>query len=336
MRAMHGTRRPVHQERFVRCIRLAIVQPGQRLIDHVFGQVIFFVVRWFDVVVVFDQARFPLRRFAGKEAIEVIEAIAGWPAIFRADRCCFGGGRVVPLAERRRRITIVSQHFSDRGRFFRNHSGVTIKRDGPFSDRARADSRVISSRQQTGSRRRTDRCRVKRVVAKSFFGQFRKSRRVHFAAERFGNTKARVIQQHDQNVRSICRQSLRLLRPLHRGILQPWLCDAVHGRGRKGQHAANTILSQRLLRKQEHECNCDSCSMQSYTFKWMHDFAFALQTEWSSGQYSLDSEASERNASLPISFLVQAYWSGTACGCSSGAGSSSRTSNQFSTFSAPK
>ena len=116
------------------------------------------------MIVVLDQTWFPLRRFSGKETIKVIEAIAGWPAILWADGRCFRGGRVMPLAERGSGIAVVPQDLSDRSRFFRNHSCVTIKRNGSFGNRARADSRVIPSGEQAGSRGRTNRSRVERVV----------------------------------------------------------------------------------------------------------------------------------------------------------------------------
>lgn len=122
-------------------------------------------VRMFDIGCIANQGRFVLRRFTGQEAVKVFKAVTSGPVIKRT----FGSDlllrRVVPLAERRRRLTIVSQDFSDRGRFLGNHSGVTIKRNGSFSNRARTDSRVVASRQQAGARGRTNRRRVKRVVA---------------------------------------------------------------------------------------------------------------------------------------------------------------------------
>ena len=75
---------------------------AMRLVGHVLGQVVFLVVRRLDRVEVLVQPRFPLRRLAGEKAVEIIESVAGRPAVERAHRRRLGGGRVVPLAERRR------------------------------------------------------------------------------------------------------------------------------------------------------------------------------------------------------------------------------------------
>jgi len=82
---VYGAGSPVHQERFVRRKCLVLLQSGDYFVGHVLGQVVLLVMRWLNGGRVFKQARLPLRRFAGNEAIEVVEAMSGGPAI--AGRC---------------------------------------------------------------------------------------------------------------------------------------------------------------------------------------------------------------------------------------------------------
>ena len=89
-----------------RCLRSQAIA----LLCHVLGQVILLVVRRLDRVGVLDEPRFPLRGLAGEEAVEVVEAVAGRPAVERTHRGRLVGRRVVPLAERRRLVAVVVQH----------------------------------------------------------------------------------------------------------------------------------------------------------------------------------------------------------------------------------
>ena len=75
VRPMDAAGRPVHEERFVRREGAMLLQPGDRLVGHVLGEVIFLVVRRLDRRGVLDEPRLPLRGLAGEEAVEVIEAV---------------------------------------------------------------------------------------------------------------------------------------------------------------------------------------------------------------------------------------------------------------------
>ena len=109
VRAVGRAGRPVHQERLVGREGLVPLDPGEPLVDHVFGQVVFLAVRRLDRVQVLVQPRFPLRRFAGEEAVEVVEPVAGGPAVERSHRGRLVRRGVVPLAERRRFVAVVVQ-----------------------------------------------------------------------------------------------------------------------------------------------------------------------------------------------------------------------------------
>ena len=76
VRPVTGTRRPVEEERLVRREGLMPAQPVDAALREVFAQMIPFVLRRLDLVGVLDEARFPLRGFAGEEAVEIVEPMS--------------------------------------------------------------------------------------------------------------------------------------------------------------------------------------------------------------------------------------------------------------------
>ena len=167
VRAVGAPGRPVHQERLVGREGLVPLDPGEALVDHVFGQVVFLAVRRLDRIEVLVQPRLPLRRLTGEEAVEVVEPVTGGPAVERAHRGGLVGGRVVPLAERRRLVAVVMEHLGQcRGRLG-NDPGVAVEVGCSLGDRAVADAVMVAAGQQGGSGRRADRGGMERVVADS-------------------------------------------------------------------------------------------------------------------------------------------------------------------------
>ena len=183
VRAVTGAGRPVHEEGLVRRERLMPAQPVDAVLRQVLGQVVLLVVRRLDLVGVLDQPRLPLRRLAGQEAVEIFEAVPGRPAVERAHRRRLVGRRVVPLADRRRVVAVVPQHFGHRRRRLRDDAGVAVPVDRALGDRAVAHALVIAAGQQRRARRRADRRRVERVVADALRRELRQRRRVDLAAE---------------------------------------------------------------------------------------------------------------------------------------------------------
>ena len=58
-----------------------VTQPVDAVLREIFAQVVFLIVRRLDLVGILHQPRLPLRRLAGEEAVEVVEAMPGRPAI---------------------------------------------------------------------------------------------------------------------------------------------------------------------------------------------------------------------------------------------------------------
>ena len=199
----------------------------------------FGVVRRLDGVVVLDQARLPLRGFAREEAVEVFEAVAVRPAVLRADRGRFRGGRVVPLAEGGRVIAVVLQHLGNGGGRLRNDAGVAVECDGALGDGARADAGVIAARQQRGARRRADRGGVECVVSQCPRRRASSASACGLRRQRYRRRRSR----HRRSARSGCwahppAAGSGLGRPLHRRVLQARLGLAGHRCGGERQYRA--------------------------------------------------------------------------------------------------
>ena len=147
MRPVHAAGRPVHEEGLVRVEGAPVVEPVERLVDHVRGEVVCrVVVRRLDRVVVLGQARLVLRGLAAEEAVEMLEAVAVRPAVLRADRGGLDDGRVVPLAEGGGVVAVVLQDLGDGGGVLRDDAGVAVPGDRALGDGAGADAGVVAAR----------------------------------------------------------------------------------------------------------------------------------------------------------------------------------------------
>ena len=112
------------------------LQPGNCLVGHVLGEMIFLVVRRLDRRGVLNETRLPLGGFSGEKAVEVFEAIARRPIGERPHGGGLVGGRVMPFAKGGGLVSVVLQHLGNRRRSLRHDSRVTIPIDRPLGDRA--------------------------------------------------------------------------------------------------------------------------------------------------------------------------------------------------------
>ena len=242
MRPVDAAGCPIHEERFVRRKRAMLLQPGDPLVRHVLGEVILLVVRRLDGGGVFHEARLPLRGFAGEEAVEVLEAVACGPIGERPHRRRLVGGRVVPFAEGGGLVAVVLQNLGHRRGSLRHDAGVAVPIHRALGDGAAADALMIAPGEQRRARRRTDRSGVEAVVADAFVAQLRKRRRVREAAKGVRHAEARVVNQHDEHVRRILRQAIRLDAAFVDGLLQasapPCWRKAPAGTAARSRHRA--------------------------------------------------------------------------------------------------
>ena len=238
MRPMDAAGRPIHEERFVRREGAMLLQPGDSLVGHVLGEMIFLVVRRLDGGGVLHEARFPLRGFAGEEAVEILEAVARRPIGERPHRRRLVGGRVVPFAEGGGLVAVILQDLGNRRGSHRHDARVAVPIHRALGDRAAADALMVAPGEQRRARGRTDRGGVKPVVADAFVAQPGKRRRVRETAKGIRHAEARIINENDEHVGRVLRQTIRLDAAFVDGFLQGLARLAGGRRGRERQHGA--------------------------------------------------------------------------------------------------
>ncbi|MCY1516349.1 hypothetical protein D9M68_509700 [compost metagenome] len=152
VRAVHRAGRPVHQEGLVGRDGAVAAQPAAGLVGHVLAQVVALAARRLDERGVLDQARLVLRALAAQEAVEVVEAVAGGPAVEGAHLRGQVGRRVVPLAERGRVVAPGPEHLGHRAGALGNDAHVAVPVGGVLGDVAVAHAVRVAPRQQRGAR----------------------------------------------------------------------------------------------------------------------------------------------------------------------------------------
>ena len=233
VRPVAAAGRPVHEEGLVGREGAVALEPGERLLRHVLGQVVLLVVGRLDDVRVLHEAGLPLGGLAGEEPVEVVEAVAGGPVGEGAHRGRLVGRRVVPLAERGGLVAVVAEDLGDGGGRLRHDAGVAVPVDGALGDGARADALVVAPGQESGARGRADRRGVEPVVPDPLVGEAAEGRRVDRAAEGVGGPEAHVVDQDDQDVRRVLGEVVRLDAPLHGRFLERPPGHAGRGRRRE-------------------------------------------------------------------------------------------------------
>jgi len=127
VRRMNGAGCIVHEEGLVRRHRLLGLDPVDRLVGHIHGEVIALRVRRRDSGSAVIDQRVPLIRLAPDKAIELVEPLVGGPAIEGPRHTGFPRCGFMPLAERAGAVSVESQHLGQRCHAVRNLPGVAGK-----------------------------------------------------------------------------------------------------------------------------------------------------------------------------------------------------------------
>src|SRR6185503_6812799 len=158
VRAVAGPRREVEKEGRVRCTRLLLADPRDRLRGDGFrempGGV---VVRRLDRRGILEERRVPLARLSALESIPVIETFARRPAVEWARGAQLMVGRVVPFPEGGRAVVIAPENLRDAGGFPGPGTFIPREPGRHLGDDARVDGVVVAAREQRGARRRAER-----------------------------------------------------------------------------------------------------------------------------------------------------------------------------------
>ena len=162
-----GTGREIHEERLVRRHRLLGLDPVDRLIGHVLGEVVVLLLGRIDLLDAVVDQRSPLVGLAANEAVELVEALVRRPAVERTGHAGFPGGGLVPLAEGTGAVAVEAEHLRQRCDAVRDGAGVARIGGGRFHDRTGIGGVMIPPALQRDARRRAKRRRVEVVVAQA-------------------------------------------------------------------------------------------------------------------------------------------------------------------------
>ncbi|MCY1224524.1 hypothetical protein D9M72_366850 [compost metagenome] len=126
VRSVHGARRPVEEEGFVRCVGLLVLQPVHGLLGEVLAEVVARITGRLDRRGVAVQARLVLRGFAGQEAVEMLEPVASGPGVEGAGRTGVAGRGVVPFAEGRGAVAVLLEYLGHGCRTLGDFAGIPV------------------------------------------------------------------------------------------------------------------------------------------------------------------------------------------------------------------
>ena len=197
VRRMRRARREIHEERLVRRESLLELHPGDGLVGHVGHEVVARLVRGRDPGQAVVEARVPLVGLAADEAVELVEARAGRPAIGRPGGADLPRRRLVVLPEEARAVAVQPQHLRERRDLGRSRAGVAGKGRGDLGDAAHVVHVVVAAGEEGRPRGRAERRGVELVVAQAPARQLVRRRHAHGSAEGARHPEAHVVHQHD-------------------------------------------------------------------------------------------------------------------------------------------
>ena len=161
----------VHQEGLVRRERPVAAQPGDGLVRQVFAQVIALAVGRLHRVGIFIQPGLVLGGLPGNEAVKIVEAVAGGPAVEGPHGGGLVRGGVMPLAEGGGLVAVIVQDLGDGGGSLGDGAGVAVPVHGAFSNGAGAHPLVVSAGEKGRPGGRANSGGVEGVVADTFLAQ---------------------------------------------------------------------------------------------------------------------------------------------------------------------
>ena len=171
VRRVGGAGGEVDERRLVRRQRLLVLDPGARLLGHVGHEVVVRVVRQFDHGGAVVQVGRPLVGLAAEEAVELVEALPGRPAVEGPGHAGFPGRGLVPLAERGGGVAVQAQHLGQRCGGAGDLAGGAREAGRHLGDEPHVHRVMVAAGLQRGARRRAQRGGVEVVVAQATLGQ---------------------------------------------------------------------------------------------------------------------------------------------------------------------
>ena len=206
LRRMPGGGGIIDKERFVGGDRLLHLDPLDRFVGKVEIQVVVgFAQVGLDGRRPVKEGRPPVVRQTADEAVKLLEAEPGRPAVERTRLAGFPVGHVVILTKPRGVVAVERQHGAYGGHLLAQQGVVAGESRRHLGDGACMRRMMIPSGDQRGPRRAADRGGVEAVIAKTVGGQFVERRGGDGATKRGRFAKADVVEQYQHDIRSTRR-----------------------------------------------------------------------------------------------------------------------------------
>ena len=203
---VHGGRREVTEEGLVRCRRTLPLDPRDRLVGEIFGEVIpgSTDVRRDRSRLVVD-GWFPLRRLGSHDSVEAVEAHSGWPTIERPGGALFPRRCEMPLAEARGAVARHAKYLCDGCRLGRNCAVVSGERIRDLGDTTHVNRVVVPAGEQCRAGGRAECGGVELVVLQSALCHVIEAGRWDGSAECAERSEAHVVEHDQQDVGCLFR-----------------------------------------------------------------------------------------------------------------------------------
>src|SRR5262249_44317016 len=148
---MRRAGRVVDKKRPIGRLGLLVVNPMDRLVRQVIGQVVLFPFlssRHSDDRIVLGHDRIVLAACPAEKSVEVIKAQPARPAVEGAGRAMLVVGRKVPFAEGSRRVAVVLQNAGNTGCALGPGGVVSRPATGEFGNGTKADGVMVAPRKE--------------------------------------------------------------------------------------------------------------------------------------------------------------------------------------------
>ena len=201
-KGVRRAQRRVGEERPLGGDRLLVLDPGDRVVDQVLGEVVAVLGQpvGLDRVAALVELRVPVVHLRAHEAVEEVEALAHRPPRERTRGAHLHRRGLVPLAERGGAVAVAAEDLRDRRGAGRPVAVVAGLRRRHLGGHAHPDRVVVAPGHQRLPGRRAQRRDVEPAVAQPLVGQPLRGRHLARTAVRRRGTEAHVVDEHDDHV----------------------------------------------------------------------------------------------------------------------------------------
>ncbi len=212
MRRMRCAVGHVGKEGLVGRHHVEALHPRNHLVGDVLGEVIalFGRLRRLDRCRTVEQGRRPLVGLATNKAVELLEALAGRPAVEWTRHADFPRRCLVGLANTPGAVAVEPQHLGDGGYRVGSYAVVARSTGSHFSHRADSGRVMVAAGQQRDSSGRAQRRRMEAVVEQAIIGNLLQCGHIARATRHARGPKAHIVEQHQHDIRGALGRAQRV------------------------------------------------------------------------------------------------------------------------------